>query len=40
MDVEEARKANVDELLNQLSSSKDGLSESEARKRLQQFGAR
>ncbi len=36
--MEEARKVNIDELIYQLTSSKDGLSESEAGKRLQQFG--
>jgi H+-transporting ATPase len=36
--TEEAKKASVDELLGKLSASKDGLSSSEAQKRLQQYG--
>jgi H+-transporting ATPase len=36
--TEEAKKTNVDELLSKLSASKDGLSSSEAQKRLQQYG--
>jgi H+-transporting ATPase len=36
--TEEAKKTNVDELLGKLSASKDGLSSSEAEKRLQQYG--
>ncbi len=36
--TEEAKKANVDELLSKLSSGKGGLSSSEAEKRLQQYG--
>jgi H+-transporting ATPase len=36
--AEEAKKANVDELLSRLSTSTDGLSSSEAGKRLQQYG--
>ena len=39
MSTEEAKKANVDELLIKLSANKDGLSSSEAEKRLQQYGA-
>jgi len=38
LSTEEAKKANVDELLSKLSASKDGLSSSEAQKRLQQYG--
>lgn len=38
LSTEEAKKANVDELLGKLSASKDGLSSSEAEKRLQQYG--
>jgi H+-transporting ATPase len=36
--TEDAKKANVDELLSKLSASKEGLSSSEAEKRLQQYG--
>jgi H+-transporting ATPase len=36
--TEDAKKANVDELLSKLSASRDGLSSSEAEKRLQQYG--
>jgi H+-transporting ATPase len=36
--TEEAKKAGVDELLAKLSASKEGLSSSEAEKRLQQYG--
>ena len=36
--TEEAKKANVDELLSKLSASKGGLSSSEAEKRIQQYG--
>ncbi len=36
--TEEAKKANLDELLNKLSAGKGGLSSSEAEKRLQQYG--
>jgi H+-transporting ATPase len=36
--IEEAKKANVNELLNKLSASRKGLSSSEAEKRLRQFG--
>ena len=39
LSTEEAKKANVDELLIKLSANKDGLSSSEAEKRLQQYGA-
>jgi H+-transporting ATPase len=38
LSTEDAKKANVDELLSRLSASKDGLSSSEAEKRLQQYG--
>lgn len=38
LSTEEAKKANVDEILSKLSASKDGLSSSEAQKRLQQYG--
>ncbi len=38
LSTEEAKKASVDELLSKLSASKDGLSSSEAQKRLQQYG--
>ena len=37
--TEDAQKAKIDELMQQLSSSPKGLSSSEAQKRLQQFGA-
>jgi H+-transporting ATPase len=36
--TEDAKKVNVDELLSKLSTSKNGLSSSEAEKRLQQYG--
>ena len=36
--TEEAKKANVDELLSKLSAGKEGLSSAEAEKRLQQYG--
>jgi H+-transporting ATPase len=36
--IEEAKKANIDDLFNKLSASRKGLSSSEAEKRLQQFG--
>jgi len=36
--TEEAKKANIDELFGKLSTSKKGLSSSEAERRLQQFG--
>ena len=36
--TEEAKKANIDELLSKLSADKKGLSSSEAEKRLQQYG--
>jgi H+-transporting ATPase len=36
--TEDAKKADVDELANKLSASKNGLSSSEAAKRLQQYG--
>jgi H+-transporting ATPase len=36
--TEEAKKADVDELLAKLSTKKEGLSSSEAEKRLQQYG--
>lgn len=36
--TEDAKKTNVNELLSQLSASRDGLSSSEAEKRLQQYG--
>ena len=39
LSTEEAKKASVDELLSRLSSSKTGLSSSEAEKRLQQYGS-
>jgi H+-transporting ATPase len=38
LSTEDAKKANVDDLLGKLSASKDGLSSSEAAKRLQQYG--
>ncbi len=38
LSTEDAKKATVDELLSKLSASKDGLSSSEAEKRLQQYG--
>jgi H+-transporting ATPase len=38
LSTEEAKKTNVDELLSKLSASKDGLSSSEAQKRLQRYG--
>jgi H+-transporting ATPase len=38
LSTEEAKKADVDELLSKLSASKDGLSSSDAEKRLQQYG--
>jgi H+-transporting ATPase len=38
LSTEEAKKASVDELLSKLSASRDGLSSSEAEKRLQQYG--
>jgi H+-transporting ATPase len=38
LSTEEAKKANVDDLLGKLSASKDGLSSSEAEKRLQRYG--
>ena len=36
--TEEAKKANIDELLSKLSADKGGLSSSEAEKRLVQYG--
>ena len=36
--TEEAKKVNVDELLSKLSAGKEGLSSSEAEKRLVQYG--
>ena len=36
--TEEAKKVNIDELLRKLSASKEGLSSSEAEKRLVQYG--
>ena len=36
--TEEAKKADIDELLSKLSADKEGLSSSEAEKRLQQYG--
>jgi H+-transporting ATPase len=38
LSTEDAKKANVDELLSKLSASKDGLSSSEVERRLQQYG--
>jgi H+-transporting ATPase len=38
LSTEDAKKANVDELLSRLRAGKDGLSSSEAEKRLQQYG--
>ena len=38
LSTEDVKKANVDELLSSLSASRDGLSSSEAEKRLQQYG--
>jgi H+-transporting ATPase len=38
LSTEEAKKSNVDELLNKLSAGKGGLSSSEAEKRLEQYG--
>ena len=38
MNTEEAKTASIDELLQKLSSSEQGLSSSEARERLQQYG--
>ncbi|VVB62414.1 Uncharacterised protein [uncultured archaeon] len=38
--ADEARKANVADLMNSLSSSESGLSTSEAEARLQQYGQR
>jgi H+-transporting ATPase len=36
--TDEAKKTSVDELMNKLSSSKGGISEQEAKNRLQQYG--
>ena len=38
INAEEPKKVNVNELINKLSTSKEGLSTSEAEKRLQQYG--
>ena len=38
MTTEDVKKATVDELLSRLSATKEGLSSSEAEKRLQQYG--
>jgi H+-transporting ATPase len=38
LSAEDAKKASVDELLNKLSTSKNGISSSEAERRLQQYG--
>ena len=38
LSTEEAKKADINELLDKLSASKKGLSSSEAKERLQQYG--
>ena len=38
LNTEEAKKADINELLTKLSTTKNGLSSSEAEKRLQQYG--